>query len=491
MTPKTVISLIAGTTFLACISATAQISLPKVIGDNMVLQQGKPVAIWGQGVPGKRITVKFAGQSIRATVDADGNWTAELAPMTASFEPRQMSISDGRTSIRLKDILVGEVWLASGQSNMEYRMDRPASYVLQKHGKDVQEEIFGKGGDQRVRVLYVEKRNGTDTLPSDGWKKSSKESIAPVSAPAYLFAVELADSLNVPVGVMSSSWGGSSIEVWTPREDIMEYTAAHPDTKNLRVRDREFGSKFANMIAPMAPYTLRGFLWYQGESNFQNHPDRFKSYYDKQKLLVETWRRTWGDDSLPFYYVQIAPHCYSQRESAYNVARDMLPEFWEVQYRLMEVPDCGMAATTDLVDEVGDIHPPYKHIVAHRLALWALRNEYGRSGIECLGPELQSVSLSGNTLTLNFTHADGLRTSDGEAVRWLKAYPDYGKTITPEAQIRGSEITVTLPQGFNIKEIRYAWDECAVTNLENASGLPAKPFRYIFGCEARSDEKAE
>lgn len=490
MTLKSTISLIAALAICGT-AAQAQISLPKVIGDNMVLQQGKSVAIWGEGVPGKKVTVRFAGQSARATVAPDGKWSVSLAPMQASFEPRQMTISDGRSKVKLNDILVGEVWLASGQSNMEYRMDRPKNYVLQKHGEDVQKKVFEKGGDQRVRVLYVEKRNGTDTLPSDGWKKSSKENIAPISAPAYLFAIELADSLNVPVGVMSSSWGGSSIEVWTPREDIMAYTTSHPGSQNLRVRTSEFGSKFANMIAPMAPYTLRGFLWYQGESNFQNHPDRFKSYYDKQKLLVESWRRTWGDDTLPFYYVQIAPCAYSQRESAYDVSRDMLPEFWELQYRLMDVPHCGMAATTDLVDEVGDIHPPYKHIVAHRLALWAMRDEYGRRGIECRGPELQSVSLSGNTLTLRFSHADGLKTSDGKAVRWLKVYPDYGKTISPEAAVSGNEITMTLPEGFNIKEIRYAWDEAAVTNLENGAGLPAKPFRYIFGCEADSDDRAE
>lgn len=490
MTLKSTISLIAALAICGT-AAQAQISLPKVIGDNMVLQQGKSVAIWGEGVPGKKVTVRFAGQSARATVAPDGKWSVSLAPMQASFEPRQMTISDGRSKVKLNDILVGEVWLASGQSNMEYRMDRPKNFVLQKHGEDVQKEVFEKGGDPRVRVLYVEKRNGTDTLPSDGWKKSSKENIAPISAPAYLFAIELADSLNVPVGVMSSSWGGSSIEVWTPREDIMAYTTSHPGSQNLRVRTSEFGSKFANMIAPMAPYTLRGFLWYQGESNFQNHPDRFKSYYDKQKLLVESWRRTWGDDTLPFYYVQIAPCAYSQRESAYDVSRDMLPEFWELQYRLMDVPHCGMAATTDLVDEVGDIHPPYKHIVAHRLALWAMRDEYGRSGIECRGPELQSVSLSGNTLTLSFSHADGLKTSDGKAVRWLKVYPDYGKTISPEAAVSGNEITMTLPEGFNIKEIRYAWDEAAVTNLENGAGLPAKPFRYIFGCEADTDDRAE
>ena len=265
--------------------------------------------------------------------------------------------------------------------------------------------------------------------------------------------------------------------------DFVNFMNLKPTSRPVTVRPKE-NLRVCYMVLSVSQTIRpreRGKLWAE---EFLKHCGISKSYYDKQKLLVESWRRTWGDDTLPFYYVQIAPCAYSQRESAYDVSRDMLPEFWELQYRLMDVPHCGMAATTDLVDEVGDIHPPYKHIVAHRLALWAMRDEYGRSGIECRGPELQSVSLSGNTLTLSFSHADGLKTSDGKAVRWLKVYPDYGKTISPEAAVSGNEITMTLPEGFNIKEIRYAWDEAAVTNLENGAGLPAKPFRYIFGCEA-------
>jgi hypothetical protein len=476
---------------LSCIGAQAQIGLPKVIGDNMVLQQGKEVAIWGTGTPGKKITVKFAGQTLKTTVAEDGAWEVKLSPMQASFEPRQMSISDGRSTVRLKDILVGEVWLASGQSNMEYRMDRLKNYVLQKRGEDVQKRIFEQGGDSRVRVLYVEKKVNTDTLPSSGWQKSSRETVAPISAPAYLFAIELSDSLNVPVGVLSSSWGGSSIEVWTPREEIMQYTEAHPESTNLRVRTSEFGSKFAHMIAPMIPYTIRGFLWYQGESNFQNHPDRFKSYYDKQKILIESWRKLWGDDTLPFYYVQIAPHYYSQRESVYNVTRDMLPEFWELQYRLMDVPYSGMAATTDLVDETGDIHPPYKHIVAHRLAVWALRDLYGYKSLEVKGPELQDVTVSDGRIVLTFSHAEGLTTSDGKSARHFQIYQEYGKILRPEPVISGDKVILEYAKGINVSEVRYAWDECAVTNLCNAAGLPAKPFRYILGCEPTGSDRDE
>ena len=476
---------------LSCIGAQAQIGLPKVIGDNMVLQQGKEVAIWGTGTPGKKITVKFAGQTLKTTVAEDGAWEVKLSPMQASFEPRQMSISDGRSTVRLKDILVGEVWLASGQSNMEYRMDRLKNYVLQKRGEDVQKRIFEQGGDSRVRVLYVEKKVNTDTLPSSGWQKSSRETVAPISAPAYLFAIELSDSLNVPVGVLSSSWGGSSIEVWTPREEIMQYTEAHPESTNLRVRTSEFGSKFAHMIAPMIPYTIRGFLWYQGESNFQNHPDRFKSYYDKQKILIESWRKLWGDDTLPFYYVQIAPHYYSQRESVYNVTRDMLPEFWELQYRLMDVPYSGMAATTDLVDETGDIHPPYKHIVAHRLAVWALRDLYGYKSLEVKGPELQDVTVSDGRIVLTFSHAEGLTTSDGKSARHFQIYQEYGKILRPEPVISGDKVILEYAKGINVSEVRYAWDECAVTNLCNAAGLPAKPFRYILGCEPAGNDRDE
>ena len=486
------LSLAAAALMACCHIASAQIELPKVIGNDMVLQQGKDVAIWGKGVPGKTITVRFAGQTVRTAVEEDGGWMLRLSPMEASSEARRMTISDGKTTIRLDGVLVGEVWLASGQSNMEYRMDRPEKYVLQQRGEDRQKELFEQGGDGRIHVLYVEKKVGTDTLPSQGWKPSSKENIAAVSAPAYLFAKTLADSLDVPVGIISSSWGGSEIEVWMPEEVIGGYTARHPGSTNNRIRASVYGSKFDSMIRPMAPYTIRGFLWYQGESNLIDNPGSFASYYDKQKLLVESWRELWGDGTLPFYYVQLAPYAYSQRKDSHPVSRDMLPRLWMIQQELMDIPGCGMAQTTDLVDKVSDIHPPYKHIVGYRLALWALKNEYGRSGLETLGPVLESARMDGNRLELSFSHADGLTTSDGKPADWFKLIYSNGKSGSPEAVISDNKLIFSIPEKYSVEEICFGWDETAMPNLVNGAGLPALPFRYSFAeASAAGDNRGQ
>ena len=463
-----------------CGSAHAQIELPKVIGDNMVLQQGEPAAIWGSGIPGRKVSVRFAGQNVRTTVGDDGSWMLRLDPMEASFEPRTMTISDGKTTVRLHDVLVGEVWLASGQSNMEYRMDRPLSRG-DEPGTEVQTQLLEQGGDSRVNVLYVEKKTGVDSLPSDGWKTSSKETVAPISAPAYFFARTLADSLGVPVGIISSSWGGSQIETWMPREIIDDYADAHPGSRVNGIPESAWGTKFASMIAPICPYTIRGFIWYQGESNLLDNPESFGSYYDKQKLLVESWRSFWGDGDLPFYYVQLAPYDYSKRKDAHPVSRDMLPQFWEIQRRLMEVPGTGMAQTTDLADKTGDIHPPYKHIVGYRLALWALRNEYGRSGLETLGPELESAIVENGRLVLDFARADGLKTDDGGPVNCFRILYSNLKLRDAVPEISGDRLIFV--------EVRFAWDEASLPNLVNGSGLPALPFRHEMNAVSGNDRE--
>lgn len=471
-----------------CGSANAQIELPKVIGDNMVLQQGEPAAIWGSGIPGRKVSVRFAGQNVRTTVGDDGSWMLRLEPMEASFEPRTMTISDGKTTVRLHDVLVGEVWLASGQSNMEYRMDRPLSRG-DEPGTEVQTQLLEQGGDSRVNVLYVEKKTGVDSLPSDGWKTSSKETVAPISAPAYFFARTLADSLGVPVGIISSSWGGSQIETWMPREIIDDYADAHPGSRVNGIPESAWGTKFASMIAPICPYTIRGFIWYQGESNLLDNPESFGSYYDKQKLLVESWRSFWGDGDLPFYYVQLAPYDYSKRKDAHPVSRDMLPQFWEIQRRLMEVPGTGMAQTTDLADKTGDIHPPYKHIVGYRLALWALRNEYGRSGLETLGPELESAIVENGRLVLDFARADGLKTDDGGPVNCFRILYSNLKLRDAVPEISGDRLVFEIPDGLEVLEIRFAWDEASLPNLVNGSGLPALPFRHEMNAVSGNDRE--
>lgn len=477
MKARTIITLLLAVTFAVAASAQQVLELPKVIGSNMVLQQGEEVAIWGQGVPGKKVRVNFAGQKKTTIVDAEGHWSLLLDPMTADFTPRSMIISDGKSRIELENILVGEVWLAGGQSNMEYRMDRPKGYVLQKRGEDLQMEEYLKGGDERIRLLYVEKKRNVDALPSKGWQTLDKESIADMSAPAYFFAKTLADSLDVPVGIMSISWGGSVIEAWTPEDKAIDYLRKNPDSKNNNIRESEYGSMFASMIRPVIPYTINGFIWYQGESNLLNHPDTFHYYYDKQKLLIESWRELWGDDSLPFYYVQLAPYSYSQRRDRYPITWDKLPEFWTIQQNLMDIPYCGMAPILDLVDVPGDIHPPYKHIVGYRLALWALQNDYGKEYLEASGPVLDSARIEADEIVLEFSHADGLRSSDGKPLSWFQTLNSRGNYARATAVIKGNQVRIPIQKRVEVQEVRFAWDELAMPNLVNSAGLPALPFR--------------
>lgn len=479
MKARSIITILLAVSIAATATAQQALELPKVIGSNMVLQQGEEVAIWGKGVPGKKVRVNFAGQKKTAVVDTEGNWSLLLDPMTADFTPQTMTISDGRSRIKLENILVGEVWLAGGQSNMEYRMDRPKAYVLQKRGEDVQMEEFLKGGDERIRLLYVEKKRNVDTLPSKGWQTLHQESIADMSAPAYFFAKTLADSLNVPVGIMSISWGGSVIEAWTPEDKATDYLHKNPESKNNNIRESEYGSMFASMIKPVIPYTINGFIWYQGESNLLNHPDNFHYYYDKQKLLIESWRELWNDDSLPFYYVQLAPYSYSERRDRYPITWDKLPEFWTIQQKLMDIPHCGMAPILDLVDIPGDIHPPYKHIVGYRLALWALRNDYGKSYLEASGPILDSARIEGEEIVLEFSHADGLKSSDGKPLSWFQTLNSRGNYARSTAVIKGNQVRLPIQKGVNIQEVRFAWDELAMPNLVNSAGLPALPFNIL------------
>lgn len=460
----------------------AQIRLPVVIGDNMVLQQGKEVAIWGEGTPGRKISVKFGGQTVRTEVAQDSSWILRLAPMESSFEPRSMVISDGKTSLTLQNILVGEVWLASGQSNMEYRMDRKSNYLPPERGEDVQKRLFELGGDPRINVLFVERVIGVDTLPSDGWKSSDRESIAEVSAPAYFFALNLADSLNVPVGIISSSWGGSQIELWTASEVISSYVGSDPYIAPcFGIAPALYGSKFHSMIEPLIPYTLKGFLWYQGESNLLGNPVSFITYLDKQCLLMDSWRKLWGEEDLPFYHVQLAPYDYSRRKDPYPVSRDLLPRFWLMQQLLADLPHGGMALTIDLVDDTGDIHPPYKDEVGRRLALLALRNDYGRTDLTAKGPEFRCIEMLDGEIAVSFYNAAGLHTPDGKAPEGFELLTRTGRMLRPECRIDGEKVILVVPEGVEVGEVRFCWDESATTNLYNGAGLPAYPFIEYTG----------
>lgn len=436
---------------------SAEVRLAEVFTSNMVLQQGKPICIWGMAEEGERLTIRFAGQKVITTADADKHWSVELKPMHASEKPRKIFVSGKHNMIVLNNILIGEVWLASGQSNMEYSMNNHPHFIKPRKGDpDYLLHEWERAENPNIRLLYIEKNLKCDTLPTKGWQMVGKESLKPFSAAAWFFAKMLQDSLRIPIGIISSSWGGTKIEKWTPG----------------------IGMQYKKMVEPLTPFAIRGVLWYQGESNLIDGDTDI--YTDKQKHLITSWRSAWHDDTLPFYYVQISPLTYSQRKAEPYAKRwTDLPRFWEAQTRCLVMPHTGMVVTTDIPEDINDIHPPYKWIVGERLARWALHDTYGYS-IECEGPTLRSVRIEGDKAMLEFDHADGgLITSDGKAPNWFYTNSlRNGFFKRTDAVIDGNKVIVTINPQVDLPIIRFGYDEVAQPNLRNRTGLPAVPFEY-------------
>jgi len=465
--------------YILCLTTCAiqaQIKLPKIIGSNMVIQQGKPISIWGSALPDTPISVQFNGQTQKTVTNKQGNWNVQLLPMKASKLPQTMIIKSRKEKLELKNILIGEVWLASGQSNMEYTMKLHHHYKKPRHGKDIQQEEFEKARLPLMRILHVEKSSDADSLPTKGWQNINHESLATLSATAYFFGKTLIDSLGIPVGIISSSVGGTQIETWTPEDAYMASPLFKTKIKDHKLNDVQIARHFNPMIREIIPFTLKGFIWYQGETNLM--AGNIDSYPDLQRTLVESWRSLWKDTSLPFYYVQIAPHTYSQRRRFHINNWESLPRFWEKQTGCMQIPHTGMAVTTDLVDDVTDIHPSYKWEVGRRLALWALSHDYGYKQLVYSGPQYRTMHIEGNKIILEFDHVgSGLTTNNGKAPEWFQIAGENNRFYQAEAIIKANKIILSSNKVQHPINARFAWDEIARPNLINQEGLPAVPFR--------------
>lgn len=474
---KTIVTLAALLTVAVC---GAKVKLANVFSSHMVLQQEKPLKVWGTATPGTQVKVKIGRSSAKATAAADGRWAATLAPLKATAKPVRFSVSGDGSRIELADVLVGEVWLASGQSNMEYSMAAHPHYAKPKKGDpDRLQHEYEQASNPMIRLMYVKKNLKTDTLPTAGWQRLGRESLKPFSAPAYFFAKALQDSLGVPVGIITSAWGGTAIETWTPLE---QYTgspafAAKMDGSKLQTNGQRVGERWRKLVEPMAQMAMRGFLWYQGEQNvIMGETD---IYTEKQRLLVEGWRKAWADSLMPFYYVQLAPFRYTgSKQDVVAKTRLALPRFWDAQERCQHViPHSAMVVTTDLPENLGDIHPPYKWVVGERLALVALNKTYGRTGVVCSGPTLRGIRVDGDSIIVEFDNVGGgLTTRDGKAPDWFWAKKSGSKFGRVEAVLSGN--TVRIPaKGLPRKTVlRFGWDEEAQPNLINREGLPAVPF---------------
>lgn len=483
-------SLFLSALFLIPISGVSAIKLPNILSSNMVLQRDKPIAIWGETLPGENVRVQFAGQSKSVTASESGKWMVSLDAMKASFEPRELRISTSTTDITLKNILVGEVWLCGGQSNMEYPMRRGLKkYTAPGRGIDYADVEWRKGGSKNIRLMQVEKVNSLPECTSNGWVECSDSTLAAFSAVGYFFGKYIQEDLNVPVGLIGSNWGGSRIERWTPAlafENSAVF-AAEAAGKPVRINNIDAGLHYNSMIAPLAPYGLRGFIWYQGESNAMIHDTR---YVEELQLMLNSWRNVFKNPEAPLYFVQIAPFYYTKRKDKLAHNPETMAEFCELQTKCLSIPGTGQAIVTDLVDDLANIHPSYKWEVGRRLSLLAMAGTYGKKDLVYSGPQYKSLKVKRNKIMVEFNHSGsgltvGKHNSETNAfekvseksLNWFTIAGEDGIFYPADAVILGNQVLVSSPKVMKPKHVRFAWDETAMPNFFNRNGLPAIPFR--------------
>jgi sialate O-acetylesterase len=457
-----------------------------IFGDNMVLQQQQVVPVWGWSAPEATVTVKFSGQKKSARADAHGHWIVKLKKLEASFTPQTLAIEAGETKA-FTNVLVGEVWLCSGQSNMEKPIGNQPG---QKPCFNAPQELAAANFPD-IRIFKVEKTLSATPLDDirqfQAWRSCDSNALENThfSAAGYFFGREIHTNLNVPIGLIESSWGGTRIEPWTPLvgfESIPSLVKfATPIAKSTKVANTTPMGIYNAMIAPLAGFSMRGALWYQGESNCMGTNDNndYLTYGEKMSALVGGWRKIWGEGAFPFYFVQIAPFKYYSAKMKRVASAETLAEFWELQsHSARTIKNTGIVITTDLVDNLDDIHPRNKQDVGHRLALLARNKTYGEREVMAVGPTFKRMKIEGNKAILSFENlGGGLASKDNSPLTWFTIAGADGQFVLADAKIVGDTVEVSAASVENPVAVRFAWNETAQPNFFNEAGLPAEPFR--------------
>jgi sialate O-acetylesterase len=462
--------------------AQAAVKLPAIFGDDMVLQRGQPVPIWGWADKGEEVTVTIAGQKHVTKAGDDGRWKVTLPKLDTTVtdvevatrmpagahdnmsakRPLTMTVEGSSgNKITVKHILVGEVWVCSGQSNMEMGLGGV---------NDAAKEIAA-AKYPRIRLFTVEKAKAAQpaTDVKGNWRPCSPQAVggniwAGFSATAYFFGRQLYKELKVPIGLIHTSWGGTPAEFWTSHKAL----EANPTLKPLA--QGESSCLYNGMIAPLIPYAIRGAIWYQGESNVP-HAYQYRTLFP---AMIANWRADWGQGDFPFGFVQISPYRYHQD---WHVDPAYCAELWEGQLlTLKSTPNTGMVVTTDIGD-FNDIHPKNKQEVGRRLALWALAKVYGKKLVYS-GPIYKSMAVEGDTIRLQFDHCGGgLAARDGKPLSDFTIAGADQKFVPAVATIDGDSIVMHSDKVAKPEAVRFAWRDDATPNLANKEGLPASPFR--------------
>ncbi len=455
----------------------AQVTLPRVFSDNMVLQQGKPVNVWGTASANESVTVIFGDQTVKTIADINGKWHIKLKALKATDISRQMIVK-GKNTIIFNNVVVGEVWICCGQSNMDYPLDvKLTNYTVSETDYAIYKQELNTPKNPLIRFMYVEKKLGNE-IATKGWLESSDTTLKYIAASGYFFAKELAEKINIPIGIISNAWRGTQIENWTPvwayqQSAVYKDVAKNP---NFIIDTEHPGDRFESMMKPIIPYSIKGFLWYQGESNCMAH-DSLKYTY-KFKMLTNAYRKLWNDKKIPFYYVQLAPYYYSKlKNNPFNQDSFLLPYTWEAQLKCLQIPYTGMVVTTDLVNDLNNIHPGNKWDIGRRLSYWALAKDYGKK-IPFSGPIYQKMYIKSDKIEISFKYTgDSLISIDNKELTWFTIAGNDRIFYPAKAIIKKNKVIVYSEKVLKPVAVRFAWNESAQPNFFNSFKLPASPFR--------------
>jgi sialate O-acetylesterase len=434
--------------------AWAEISPHGLFTDNAVLQRDVKMPVWGTTTAGEKVTVSFAGQEVSAE-PADGKWQVELAPLAANNQPAVLTITQGDAKVERKNVLVGDVWICGGQSNMEWPMIKTAGAA----------EAIAASGNDKLRLFTVPRTGAPEprTSVEGNWTVSSPETTPGFTAVGYYFGRDLQQSLGIPVGLINSNIGGTTAERWTSKEVL----AGNETLKDMSA-PQGASDLWNAMIAPLTKFPIRGAIWYQGEGN----AGRAWQYRTLLPAMIKCWRDAWGQSDFPFLVVQLAPFTTIVKEPV----ESNWAELREAQlFTSQTVPRVGLAVITDLGDEK-DIHPPRKREVGERLALAAKAIAFSEN-VAYSGPIYEKQTISGDKIILNFKHVgSGLVAKDGDLQGFTIAGEDK-KFVNATARIEGDTVVVSSDKVPNPVAVRYGWANYPVVNLWNKEGLPASPFR--------------
>lgn len=455
--------------------ASADVKLPTIIGSNMVLQRDMKVPIYGTAEPGEKVTVEFAGKSVSTEADADGKWEVHLPAMAANAENRTMSVK-GNNTLTLENILVGEVWVCSGQSNMRWTVSR---------SNDADLEILTANYPKIRLVTLPTVASQTPLSEFEGeWQACSSETVPNFSAVGYFFGRRIHQALDVPVGLINNAWGGSAADAWVNRDVLAQQdfyketmarweqmeNAENPNARLMNGNQRP-ANLYNGMLRPVMGFGIRGAIWYQGESN----AGRAHQYRKLFPLMIQNWRDEWGQGDFPFYWVQLADF----RPEVAEPGESDWAELREAQTMAMKLPNTGQAVIID-IGEANDIHPTDKQNVGNRLSRWALANDYGID-IDYRSPEFKSMEKEGNKITLTFDYVGPrMDTFDVGELKGFAVAGEDRKFHWAQAQmVKGAKdkIVVWSDAVSDPVAVRYGWANNPVVNVRSLNGLPLTPFR--------------